>query len=149
MLNPLPFVKDGVQTLLVCEHWKSFPPLEVYQVGDDPDPRALRQAIQEDARYNFFLVWKRICGVREMQLDKCQECPCARWLKDRGSEIPLLISLKDGTEMAAVDIPQHNVLPRNRQNTVYQQRPDGKIGSPRLASWLQQAQVDPKGEEDG
>jgi len=145
MLNPIPFTKDGVDTLLVCEHWKSFPPIEVFQVGEKPDPRALRQALKDDARYNFYQVWQRVCGIRAMNLEVCKDCSCARWLKDRGSEVPILISLKDGSEMAAVDVPHHDSLPRNRSNVETMHRRDGQIGSTRLAAWIQQRNNDDDG----
>jgi len=143
MLQPIPFEINGIKTILVCEHWKSFPPIEVYQVGEDPDPRALRQALN-DARYQFYQVWMRVCGIKAMDLAKCQNCKCARWLKERGSEVPLLISLLEGTEIVAVDGIAHEVLGRSRQNVEHMHRRDGRVGSRRLAGWLQQKNTEDK-----
>jgi len=118
---------DSQQTY-ICVHWRAFPP-----PGANFDAENLRSNGDLDtAQYERLRLWKKVCGLIEMQESKCLLCPHRRkvvW-KTRG---PYLLA-PDGVETPVVDPAQGEASPRNRHLSNIFRRP-GTMGSHKPAAW--------------
>lgn len=116
-------------TTYLCVHWRSFPPL-----GAGEDPEALRAAKTiTDEQYNHLLIWKRDCGLMEMDPSKCLTCPHRRQVAWKTTG-PVLVDPK-GQETPVVDIAAGEAASHNRHMVNIFQRP-GTKGSHQTAAWV-------------
>ncbi len=59
---------------LHCQNGAEWPPKEVFGYGEDPE--ACRPHVSAQ-RYEQIKTWKRVCGLKEMNPEKCPTCPFA------------------------------------------------------------------------
>lgn len=102
MLKPIKGEVDGEEKTLVCEHWRSFPPLTAFMDADIEALRAKGQISTELAQRHA--VWKKVCGLVKMEADKCSGCPFVRELVLKPHSCALLVTL-DGKESTPVVDP--------------------------------------------
>jgi len=111
---------------LVCVHWRTFPPegaLKIHTLGKDIAALRADKDIDE-AAYQRFLVWKRICGLYRMNKRKCRHCPHVRRLAPPDEHGHQVLTKLDGScPSPIVDIPTMELLGRQKVHTVPAQTP--------------------------
>jgi hypothetical protein len=75
-MRPIKHTMKGKEELLLCFHWKNFPPPCSF-LNDDPEK--VRDSVSP-AEYQQYLVYLKVCGLREMHPLKCLDCPHVRKL---------------------------------------------------------------------
>jgi hypothetical protein len=112
-MRPTQAELGGEPIMMVCSHWRVFPPVGA---GGGMTPEQLRaRKIIKEADYGRFLVWIRICNLTQMNPEKCLKCPHVR-KADYDKGLPGLRTL-DGTHFVPViDLPTLEIRGRHRSH---------------------------------
>jgi hypothetical protein len=103
---------DGKDEVLVCLHWRTFPPWNKSAFPDKTPTQAWGEGRIDANEYQRALIWERICNKFSMD-DACRDCEMVRKMVVHNHQ-PAMMSL-DGTNIVpTTDVPTIDVLPRNR-----------------------------------
>lgn len=111
-MKPLRTEVAGNQETLGCLHWRSFPPAQVF--ADEPIDALRAQKRVSDTDYQRFKTWEKVCGLTQMDKDKCLKCPFIRKLVIVPNQIPKLMSLDGKSWIPVVDIPTFESMNQGR-----------------------------------
>lgn len=92
----------GKPTIYACAHWRSFPPPFTSSGLSAEDLRMLGYI--KDPEYQRMLVWRRICGMQEMDVGKCMQCEHIR-IAEVHKGLPVLTTMDGSHSVPAVDLP--------------------------------------------
>jgi hypothetical protein len=111
LMRPIPAELGEETVMLVCSHWRVFPPVGA---GSGMTPEELRaRKILKEADYGRYLVWERICSLLQMLPEKCLKCPHVRKAEyEKG--LPGLRTLDNSHFVPVVDLPTLEIRPRHR-----------------------------------
>lgn len=101
MIKPVKGEHEGETKTFVCEHWRNFPPLTAFMDADPETLRAKGQISNELVQRHS--VWKKVCGLVKMDLNKCLECQHVRVLQIRPHNAAMLVTLDGKEATPAVD----------------------------------------------
>ena len=76
-MNPIEITVPNTdeKVTLHCTHAEEWPPTHVKLSRSIEDQRA--SGFIDEAKYQQILVYKRVCGLLDMEEGKCSECPLA------------------------------------------------------------------------
>ena len=112
--------RNGKKVVLACLHWRVFPP--VVALMDEPGEALWAKKAVSSHDFQQYLIWKKVCGRKQMDAEGCQACALAHIMTKR-NHLPVLVSL-DGTRVIpTTDIPTADSLPKNRGNFIQMMRP--------------------------
>jgi hypothetical protein len=98
---------------LGCAHWRSFPP-RAAALAAVSSPEELRaKKIMDEPEYQRFKVWQKICGLTQIDPEKCLQCPHARIAGFRKG-LPVLVTLDGKIATPTLDIPSLETSKRLR-----------------------------------
>ena len=103
---------DGKKVQLACAHWRSFPPLAPGRKKSSDELRS--EGIIDDAEYQRFQIWEKICGLITMDPDKCLKCPHVRKAMFH-KQLPSLVSLDGKIVTPTLDLPSLESSARHRK----------------------------------
>ena len=113
-MQPIASEINGQPVVLMCAHWRSFPPRAAL-VGSEFTPEQLRtQGKIGEAEYARYKVWQKVCDLKEMRPDKCLSCPHARTAEFKNN-LPVLVSLDRKLATPTIDLPTLETSERHRQ----------------------------------
>lgn len=115
MLSPLRILDETDQAItFACVHWKHWPPIEATSAVSVEELR--REGRITESQYAQFKVWKRVCGLTEMDAEKCLECPHVRKAEVR-DHLPCLVTL-DGNLVSPLADRENERLARGHLITL-------------------------------
>jgi len=102
---------QGVKDIFACVHYKTFPPPYMNPTADLEFLRAEREI--DGAEYQRAKVWERMCGLYQMDPEKCLSCEHVRKFVHRGQVQPSVLQKLDGTcPVPVVDISTLEAVPQ-------------------------------------
>lgn len=115
MLRPVKAERDDKTVLLVCFHWRSFPPtLAEMREEQGLSIEEIRQKkTVGEGGYQQFLVWDRICRQMQMNPDVCLKCEHCGTMETRNN-LPAIVSLDGKRVLPTTDAATLDALPRHR-----------------------------------
>lgn len=97
---------------LVCVHWKSFPPKgSTYK--QTPEELKLQGKL-DNSEYEHYKIWSKVCGLMEMNLEKCLTCPHVRTAEFK-SGLPCLVTLDGKLATPSLDATSLECSTRHRK----------------------------------
>lgn len=87
-MEPTKVETEGREFTIRCRHEDTWPPIYA-RMGEDFDALRDRRQIDETV-YQQLKVWERICGILEMDPNKCVSCPNAMTPNKQGRLVPLV-----------------------------------------------------------
>lgn len=115
MLRPTRTKHADKDVILVCLHWRAFPPV-LAEIAKEQrlTPEEVRaKKVLGEAGYQQYLIWERICGLMTMDPAVCEKCEHATTLETR-NHLPCLVSLDGKRVIPSTDLPTLDALPRHR-----------------------------------
>lgn len=101
----------GEKLILVCLHWRNFPPASAVRMKGIEEQRMGREVTSTE--YQHHLVWARICGLVQMDRKKCRRCEHVRYLKMKG--MLWVLETKDGVASSPIiDLPTLESMSRQK-----------------------------------
>lgn len=65
---------NGKEETIHCRQADNFPPIHLHLMEPGETPEDLRGGRLTEAQYQRIKVWERVCGLSEMNTDKCLTC---------------------------------------------------------------------------
>ena len=111
--------------IYACAHWRSFP-VPFAATGVAPE-ELRRQGYIGEPEYQRMLVWKRICGLLDMNPDKCLKCEHVRVAEVKAG-LPVLTAMDGSHSVPAVDLPTLELNAHRMQMHLRIRPPPGVVG---------------------
>jgi hypothetical protein len=112
-MRPTQAELGGEVIMLVCSHWRVFPPVGA---GSGLTPEQLRsRKVLKEADYSRFLVWQKACNITQMIPDQCLKCPHVR-KADYDKGLPGLRTLDGSHFVPVVDLPTLEIRAQHRSH---------------------------------
>jgi hypothetical protein len=118
---PMPLKEGETEpVMLICEHWKMFPPIGAGSGMSLEELRA-RKVLKPDNYYRF-QIWLKNCNLLAMELEKCLKCPHVR-KADYQNGLPGLRTLDGSHFVPVVDLPTLEIRGRHRSHLKLRTQP--------------------------
>jgi hypothetical protein len=103
---------NGKEVQLACAHWRSFPPKAA--IHQQPSHELRAKGIIDEAEYQRYQIWEKICGLFIMSPEKCLKCPHVR-LAQFHNYLPVLMTLDGKSSTPTLDLPSLESSSRHRK----------------------------------
>lgn len=103
---------NGKRVQLACAHWRNFPPVGVALQRPPEELRAEKKI--DEAEYQRYKIWEKICGLIEMDPEKCLTCPHVRTAEFK-KHLPVLVTLDGSVATPTLDLPSLESSSRHRR----------------------------------
>lgn len=96
-------IKDDKNQAYLCIHWKEFPPVTAVLESRDPNFSVHGNKDIPISNQQKHSVWKSVCGLLKMEIQKCLTCPHIRKIETHPHHGTALVTLDGQLRTPFVD----------------------------------------------